>query len=140
VQPWSNVERRSDSEDGFGIVEIVVSMFLLGILAIAFLPLLIQSLRISATNATLATATQLVNRDLDRFREQAPTCAAVATFAATPIAAVADVRGQLQPHRSAGACPAAYPGTVTVTTWVTTGDGPGRTAEAATRILVTAAS
>jgi type II secretory pathway pseudopilin PulG len=140
VNPSSRRESPALSEDGFGIVEIVVSMFLLGILAIAFLPLLIQSLKISSTNATIATATQLVDRDLELFREQPPTCEDLTDFAALPVAAVNDPRGQLQPHRSAGACPATYPGTVIVTTWVMRSGESGRLAEAATRILVTAAS
>jgi type II secretory pathway pseudopilin PulG len=144
-----------DDEAGFGLVEIVVSMFLLALLAISFLPLLITSLKVTVSNATLATATQLVNQDLEVARSIAatnPNCSSMKTFAtATPIAAVSDPRGVvLQPHRSlvtgsgtdASGCPvaqssparAAYPGTVSLRSWVTVG---GKTiAEATTLIYV----
>lgn len=61
--------RATSSEDrGFSIIEIVVSMFILGLLAAAFLPLLIQGLKLSAANATLATATQLANDQIELAR------------------------------------------------------------------------
>ena len=43
-------------------------MFLLGLLAAAFLPLLVQGLKQSAANATLATATQLANDQIELAR------------------------------------------------------------------------
>ncbi|TFC27485.1 type II secretion system protein [Cryobacterium sp. TMT1-3] len=71
-------------ERGFGIIEIVVSMLLLGLLAIGFLPLLMQSMRVSATNATLATATQLVEMQMEQIRDLDPTCQTLKTFKPTP--------------------------------------------------------
>lgn len=64
----------SGDDRGFGIIEIVVSMFLLGLIATAFLPLLIQGLKQSAANATLATATQLANDQIELARA-ATSCA-----------------------------------------------------------------
>ena len=58
----------SGEQSGFGIIEIVISMFLLGLLATAFLPLLVQGLKQSAANATLATATQLANDQIELAR------------------------------------------------------------------------
>ncbi|GAB3028516.1 hypothetical protein GCM10027052_00050 [Parafrigoribacterium mesophilum] len=58
----------SKTDPGFGIIEVVVSMFLLGLLAAAFLPLLVQGLQKSATNATLVTATQLANDQIELAR------------------------------------------------------------------------
>lgn len=127
-------------EGGFGLVEIVVSMFLLSLLAIAFLPLLIQSLQVSLTNATTATATQLVNKQMDLARVQGTTCGALTSFAAVAPSVVPDARGALQPYRSVGSCPASYPGTVTVTTWVTRSGQSIRLAEAVTLILVKSAT
>lgn len=61
--------RTSVGDDrGFGLVEIVISMFLLTLLAAAFLPLLVQGLKQSAANATLATATQLANDQIELAR------------------------------------------------------------------------
>lgn len=69
-------------EDGFGMIEIVVSMFMLALLAIAFLPVLIQGLRTTASNASFATATQLVNQSLELARASNFTsCAAIQAFA-----------------------------------------------------------
>ena len=58
----------SRDDRGFGLIEIVISMFLLGLLAAAFLPLLVQGLKQSAANATLATATQLANDQIELVR------------------------------------------------------------------------
>ena len=64
----------SGDDRGIGIIEIVISMFILGLIATAFLPLLIQGLKQSAANATLATATQLANDQIELARS-ATTCA-----------------------------------------------------------------
>ncbi|WP_104135358.1 MULTISPECIES: type II secretion system protein J [unclassified Cryobacterium] len=61
-------------EDGFGIIEVIVSMFLLSLMAMAFLPVLVQSLQVSRVNASIATATQLLSADLDRARASHPGC------------------------------------------------------------------
>lgn len=58
----------SDSDEGFGLVEIVVSMLILGLLAISFLPLLIQGVKVTAQNRVLATATQVVNDEFEYAR------------------------------------------------------------------------
>jgi hypothetical protein len=68
-------------EEGLGLVEIVVSMFMLALVAIAFLPFLIQSLTLTRSNATLATATQLLDDDLADLRGlSSPNCTALQTF------------------------------------------------------------
>lgn len=69
------------AEDGFGIVEVVVSMLVLAILAIAFLPVLISGIRQSASNATVATATQLVNEKLQLAQASSPTCTNISVLA-----------------------------------------------------------
>lgn len=69
-----------DGEEGIGLIEIVVSMFLLALVAIAMLPLLIQSLTSTRENVSLATATQLVSSRLDGARTNT-TCAALRSYA-----------------------------------------------------------
>jgi type II secretory pathway pseudopilin PulG len=69
------------AQDGFGIVEVVVSMLVLAILAIAFLPVLIQGIRQSASNASVATATQLVNEKLQLAQASSPTCTNISVLA-----------------------------------------------------------
>ncbi len=92
-------------DEGFGLMEIVVSMFLLGLLSVAFLPILIQGLQISARNTTLATANQLVNRQLSLATAAAPDCSAVQALAGTTTGVDArDVEIQLTTTVT-GTCP-----------------------------------
>jgi len=133
----SPVARR---DEGFGLIEIVVSMFLLALIAIAVLPLLIQGVTTAARNATMATATQLVSAELEQARAAAAAnCNAVRLFAATTTTPVTDARGTAYlVARSAGSCPVAYPGTISVRLAVQV-DGE-TLSEVTTRLLVTGAS
>ncbi|UTT61344.1 type IV pilus modification PilV family protein [Microcella humidisoli] len=65
------------NDEGLGLIEIVISMFLIALLAIAFVPVIISGVRASALNSTSATATRLVAQAIDAARTSAPaTCAA----------------------------------------------------------------
>lgn len=87
-------------DDGLGLVEIVIALFLLALLAISFLPVLIQGLQLSVRNATLATASQLLNEELDRLAALDGTCTALATHLAATPASTTDARGTVyQPRR-----------------------------------------
>lgn len=107
---------RERTDSGLSLVEIVVAMFLLALVSIAFLPLLINSLQISIRNATISTATQLLNGQLDALAATAPTCAAVSAFGAAAIPATTDRRNvTYQPVRSVPACNTlTFPATVSV--------------------------
>ena len=85
-------------ERGFGVVEIVVAMFLIGILAVAFLPILVQSVRVTAVNARLAEATQVVAQQLERVGAAGSSCSAVKAITAVVPEVVSTERGELQPH------------------------------------------
>jgi prepilin-type N-terminal cleavage/methylation domain-containing protein len=113
--------RRSD-DSGFGLVEILVSMFILSIISLAMLPIFINTLQLSSRNVSLTTATQLVSEQMDVARALAPTCVAIQTYATeTNGMFVEDPRGNiLQIHRQAPAtCPSAYPAGFAFTSWVT---------------------
>ncbi|MDH6179893.1 Tfp pilus assembly protein PilV [Microbacteriaceae bacterium SG_E_30_P1] len=70
-----------DDESGLGLIEIVVSMFLIALIAIAFLPFLINSYGTTRTNTTLATATQLLDQQFDQLRQLSTrNCAGLTTF------------------------------------------------------------
>ena len=85
---------------GLGLVEIMIALFLLAILAISFLPVLIQGLQLSVRNATLSTASQLLNEELDRLSALDGTCAALAAHLAATPASTTDARGTVyQPRR-----------------------------------------
>ena len=127
-------------EAGIGLIEIVVSMFLIALLAMAFLPLLINSLKASTTNTSASIATQLVGQQLEQLRTVATNCAAVTTFLGTDPAAVTDDRGVILTidRQLVGACPATYPGTVKVR--VTVSSGGSILSEASTLVMVVTAS
>ncbi|MEO5534690.1 MAG: hypothetical protein ABIR17_06105 [Pseudolysinimonas sp.] len=105
------IERLRD-DDGFGLIEIVVSMFMLALLAIAFLPLLVTGLKQSAATATLATATQLVNTQMQKA-SAANTCSAATSLGG--VQSLTDPRGVvIQMTTVVGGCPTGA-GTVSVT-------------------------
>lgn len=113
--------RAQHEESGFGLLEVVISMFLLGLLAIAFLPLMITSMKTTVRNSTVATATQLVNQQMEQARSAGDTCTALTAYGnpSPALTAIPDSRGNsYQPVRTVEACPAlatAYPRTARVT-------------------------
>lgn len=75
------MNRIIDDESGLGLIEIVVAMFMIALIAIAFLPFLINSFYATRDNTTLATATQLLDQQFDQLRQQQPAdCAKLETF------------------------------------------------------------
>ena len=126
-------ETDETNDAGFGIIEIVVAMFLLGLLAVAVMPLLVQGLTLSSTNATLAAATQLANQQIEQVRTQ-QSCALV-----TPATVSTTANGHtLNATRTVGPCPASgYPLTVPVSVSVTRADGGAVLATASTLVFVT---
>ncbi len=98
-----DIRHARDDEAGFGLIEIVVSMFILALLAVAFLPLLVQGLKTSAANATLATATQLVNQKMESA-SAVSTCTGVTAIAG--VSSLTDPRGvTIQVTTTVAACP-----------------------------------
>ena len=107
-------------DSGVGLIEIIISMFLLALLATAFLPLLIQGMTTSVRTTAIATASQLASQQLDQLRELGTTCSEVSVFDDVVPATTTDERGTVyQPHRQVAACPTTYPGVVSVRVWVT---------------------
>ena len=115
--PDSIVARPASDDTGFSLIEIVVSMFILGLLAIALIPLLIQGIKQSAQSAAVASATQLVNSQLDLVRSQSPTCSGVIGAPSPTVGPPSDYRGvPLQLTATAGTCPTPAPTATTPTT------------------------
>lgn len=130
---------REGHDAGIGLIEIVVAMMILALLAIAVLPMLVQGVRTSSKNATLATASQLAGQDIDLVRTLSADCASVSAFDDGPSRIAADARGvALEIRRSVGACPAAadYPGVVRVTILVATVDAPATVLATATTLVL----
>ena len=128
-------------ESGFGMIEIVISMFLLALLAIAFLPLLITAMKTTVQTSTIATANQLVSRQLDAVRALAPNCGAISAFDDATVATSTSARGTVyQPYRQVLSCPGTYPGVVNVKAWVTEAGNSKVLAEATTLVYVKTAT
>lgn len=73
---------RAHDDEGFGLVEVVIAVFLLGIIAVALLPVLWNGLVQSSRQASTATATRELNSLIEDARDVG-TCAALDMAAAT---------------------------------------------------------
>jgi prepilin-type N-terminal cleavage/methylation domain-containing protein len=143
---FSELKRFADPERGFGMIEVVISIFLLAILALSFAPILINTIKDTARTTTIATATQLAGKQIEAARAvhsstgAAPTCADVTGFLAVTPVTVLDPRGvELEPQWAAASCPSSYPGVVRAAVSVMR---PGQTnpvASAVTLIFVASA-
>ena len=118
---------RSD-DSGFSLIEMVVSMVLLAVIAMAFLPLVTRTATAAARGATLVTATQLVSEQMEAVRQSAaPVCppdrnGAVETTATDGRGVVLQVRTDRVDVR--GSCAAGSSGLVRFTAWVTRSTEP----------------
>lgn len=106
-------------ESGFSIIEVLISLVLLSLLAISFIPLILNSVTTAATNTTMVTATQIVNQEIEGVRAvrsptgATPSCADIVAFLRITLTTVVDPRGvTLQPQWDATSCPSNYPGVV----------------------------
>ncbi|MBD3940681.1 type II secretion system protein [Microbacterium sp. NEAU-LLC] len=68
---------------GFSLVEVIIAMFVLGIIALALLPALINGIQYSSQQSTVATATRQLNAIVEDLRHGQPTCADVINAGAT---------------------------------------------------------
>lgn len=131
--------RLARRDDGLGLTEIVVAMFVLALVAMSLLPLLITGLQTSVRNTTIAAATQFAN---DRMTiaeamaaNSATPCADIEGLASAP-ASMIDARGvELRAVTTVGNCPTGV-GTITVSTLVTRTDDDTVLARATTAVLV----
>jgi prepilin-type N-terminal cleavage/methylation domain-containing protein len=131
----------ADADRGFGIIEIVVAMFLLGLLAIATLPLLAQSMTVTSKNTTIAAATQVVEQQVEQLRASGSSCSAVKTLAASTPAAIPERGVSLQPHLqlnlpASDVCQVPYLRTVSIRIWVTVAGSSAVLAEVNKLILL----
>ncbi len=139
VFPWH--------DSGFGIIEVVISLLLISVLSVSFIPLLWNSLSNAAANTTIVTATQIVNQEIEGARAvrsplgTTPSCLDVMQFLQITLATVVDPRGVvLQPLWSNTSCPSLYPGVVRAGISVTKVGQVTPVAQAATYIFVKMAS
>lgn len=131
---WCTEGRQSHDERGFGLIDIVVAMFLLVVVSVAVLPLLVQGLNLSSTNATLAAASQLASQQIELVRPQ-NLCSSIVPATTT----VATQNVTLRVSRTVGSsCPiTGYPITVPVSVSVTRTDTNAVVASANTLVFAT---
>lgn len=134
-------------DDGFGVVEVVISMFLLSLLSVSFIPLLVNSIKSTGKNTTIATATQIVNQEIEGARavrsptSTTPSCLDITSFLNVTLASVTDPRGvTLLPKWDTANCPASYPGVVRARVSVTRSGSMTIVAQAVTLIYVASAT
>jgi prepilin-type N-terminal cleavage/methylation domain-containing protein len=124
----------SRADDGFGLIEVVISMLVLAVLAIAFLPVLVQGIKQSAANATFATATQLVNEKLQVAQGAGDTCANISVLSG--VETLTDEYGvTIQVTTTVGTCPAGT-GTVPITVTAIRTDTAAVLVEGSSLVLV----
>jgi Tfp pilus assembly protein PilV len=146
----SSAASSTTEDDGFGLIEVVVSMFMLAVISMSFLPMLITAMKASVTNATVATSNQLINSQLELVRSantDSRTCASViALFAdSATLFTATDANGKvLSSHRElvvssstgSNGCPTSLPGTVSVHVWVTEAGSTTHVADTTTYVYV----
>lgn len=138
MSDWSpDASKPASSESGFGLIEIVISMFLIGLVAVAFLPLIIQSMKTSVRTSSIATASQLVDQQLSAVRGLPPDCDGLQAYEAQALPEITDSRGTaFQPIREVAECPSTYPGVVRVRVSVKDAGGGDILAKAVTLVYV----
>jgi Tfp pilus assembly protein PilV len=134
-------------QDGFGVIEVVISLFLLSILSVSFIPLLVNSIKSTGINTTIATATQIVNQQIEGARavrsptSMTPSCLDITNYLNVTLASVTDPRGvTLLPKWDPTSCPSTYPGVVRTRISVTRSGLSNVLAQATTLIFVASAT
>lgn len=84
---------RDRRQEGLGLVEVIIAMFLLAVIAIAILPALWQGIQQSATQSSTATATRYLNALVEEARE-AHSCTALTSIATPPPSATPEKDGR----------------------------------------------
>lgn len=99
------------------MVEALISMLLLALVAVAFLPLIITGLKAATANTTVTTATQAVNEQLSPISAHEFTCDEIEAWRETEPITLKDPRGvTIYIHRAAGSASTTPDGSLVCTT------------------------
>ena len=117
---------------GFSLVEVVVAMLLFAVVAVAVLPLIMSVTQLTVSNSESVRGKAAVQQKLASIQRYYPTDASVQVEASRPVgqtrncsalptnvAPLKETVGDLTVTTAAGACPTAFPGTVSVNVTVT---------------------
>jgi len=114
-------------DDGFSLVEVIIAMFLFGVLSLAVLPLLIGVTIRSVENRELLSATAFANERIASIQAAYPStpgtattsCATLRTLgSATP---AVDAASGFTATITVGTCPTSFPASIPVVVTVTRG-------------------
>jgi len=108
------MRRMVGSDEGLGLVEIVIGMLILGVIAISLIPLLWQGIRYSSEQSAVATATRQLNAIVEELRENDPVTCGNVTAAVAPQTFTDGAGRTITSTGSATPCPASSK-SVTVT-------------------------
>jgi Tfp pilus assembly protein PilV len=134
--------RLARGDDGLGLIEVVITLFLLSLVALSFLPFLLNSYVAARDNAARGAANSLVADALGRLRSELITadhdCDWVESWALTNSVLV-DVEGgaDVQLNGTVADCPAEGPGAATVTFVGSSAADGTELVSAATKVYVT---
>jgi prepilin-type N-terminal cleavage/methylation domain-containing protein len=120
---------RGSEAEGFSLVEVIIAMFLLGIVAVAILPALWQGIIASSQQSSTATATRYMNSVIDDARAT-PTCPYLESIAS--LSAVTDGRGVPLSTSTSSVIGCAVGDTATLTVTIV---GEGRTLATSTALI-----
>lgn len=129
-------------ERGIGIIEIIVAMFLLALLLLSFAPVLVNTIKLSARNTSIATATQIVGQQIETARALRsitltdPSCTDIQAFVSAGQTET-DPRGvKMTTSWTSSGCPATAPWAVYLRVKVTETGASSALASANTVILM----
>jgi len=138
VKTEVHAEEPVRDDAGFTLLEVIIAMFLLAIVVTGLIPALLGSLKLSAQNTNIATASQLVGQQIDVARSGVATCAALTNYKNAVLPPVVDARGvSFQPIRNSVTCTAGTAGIAKVRVSVTLTGNPHVLATATTYVYIT---
>ncbi|MDF2470341.1 MAG: prepilin-type N-terminal cleavage/methylation protein [Rhodococcus erythropolis] len=91
---------------GFSLVEVVIAMFLLAVIAIALLPALVDGIRYTSKQSSVATATRFMNEVVEQARQSAD-CTELLGFETSPLTSEDGRGNQLTANVDVSGCPGA---------------------------------
>jgi type II secretory pathway pseudopilin PulG len=120
------------------LLELVVAMAILAIISLSLIPVLANGLKQTASNTTIATASQLASAQIALAAIQPTTCSHFNDYGIIAATTSVDPRGvTLIVTNSVATCPTGFPSSRVFTTTVTRQDTGATLITATTRVLVT---
>ena len=131
-------------QDGIGIIEVIVAMFILAIVSLILLPVFASTLKLASKDITVGRASNISDEYVGLALQYArvnPYCTPVTTNFTLPRTTVPGAANSAFTYSETSAsCPTTYPGTMLITITVYDGASGSALATAKTLVAVTAAA